>query len=132
MRKTSNNPQLFPCPCGSDELYQSCCKPLHTGLPANDAETLMRSRYSAYVLQLEDYLLNTWYVDTRPSQIVLESTPVQWLGLSVIRHQILNESEAIVEFIAKYKIGGNRAEKMHEVSHFIFQDAWYYVSGEVS
>ena len=36
-----------------------------------DAEALMRSRYTAYVLKLEDYLLATWHPSTRPQQLDL-------------------------------------------------------------
>jgi len=37
------------CPCGRGR-YADCCGPLHAGMPAADAEALMRSRYSAYAL----------------------------------------------------------------------------------
>jgi SEC-C motif-containing protein len=45
--------------------YAACCGRHHGGIPAADAESLMRSRYSAYVLGLEDYLLATWHATTR-------------------------------------------------------------------
>ncbi len=38
------------CPCGSGNLLDACCGHYHAGHPAPDAQTLMRSRYSAYVL----------------------------------------------------------------------------------
>ncbi|MET0935854.1 MAG: YchJ family metal-binding protein, partial [Luteibacter sp.] len=47
-----------PCPCGSGGSYSSCCGRWHAGEAAPSAEALMRSRYSAYVLELEDYLLS--------------------------------------------------------------------------
>jgi SEC-C motif domain protein len=50
-----------PCPCGSGKGYAACCGLLHAGAPAADAEALMRSRYSAYVLGLADYLRATWH-----------------------------------------------------------------------
>ena len=45
------------CPCGGGVSYTHCCEPFHTGqaLPPT-AEALMRSRYSAFVLGLADYL----------------------------------------------------------------------------
>jgi NAD-dependent DNA ligase len=55
---------MTPCPCGNDAGYAACCGPLHDGKPAESAEQLMRSRYSAYVLLREDYLLASWHADT--------------------------------------------------------------------
>ena len=61
---------MSACPCGSGRAYAACCGRLHSGAEnAASAETLMRSRYSAYVLKLEDYLLATWHPDTRPRQL---------------------------------------------------------------
>lgn len=48
-----------PCPCSSGVEYSKCCRPLHRGKPAENALQLMRSRYSAYVLNLPDYIVAT-------------------------------------------------------------------------
>lgn len=48
-----------PCPCCSGKTYEQCCKPFHTGLAAENAVQLMRSRFSAYVLNLPDYIIAT-------------------------------------------------------------------------
>ena len=47
------------CPCGSGNLLDACCGHYHAGTVAPSAETLMRSRYSAYVLGQVDYLVAT-------------------------------------------------------------------------
>ncbi|MFV0340845.1 MAG: peptide deformylase [Parachlamydiaceae bacterium] len=47
------------CPCGSGESYENCCKRFHDGKTPENAELLMRSRYSAYVLNLPDYIVAT-------------------------------------------------------------------------
>lgn len=90
----------------------------------------MKSRYSAYVLKLEDYLLNTWHPTTRPEKGLFSEAPLpQWMGLKVIQS---NESDnrGQVEFIAIYKIQG-KAHRLHEISQFIKEDGrWYYVDGE--
>ncbi|MDO9220991.1 MAG: YchJ family metal-binding protein, partial [Thiobacillus sp.] len=79
------------CPCGSGRTLESCCGRFHSGEPAPDAETLMRSRYSAYVLGLDDYLMATWHPDTRPATLDLVATPrPQWLGLTVKLHTPLD------------------------------------------
>lgn len=92
----------------------------------------MRSRYSAFVLGLEDYLLATWHPTTRPASVELEATPrPQWLGLRIKSHCPLDETHATVEFIARYKLNG-RAFRLHEVSRFERVDGrWFYVDGEI-
>lgn len=120
------------CPCESGKPYALCCEPCHQGVPAANAEALMRSRYSAYVLGLAQYLLDTWHPNTRPASLNLaEDIATKWLGLSIKRFELTSETSAIVEFIARYKIGGNRAEKLHEISKFERSDRWYYLSGDV-
>jgi SEC-C motif domain protein len=117
------------CPCGSGTLYQDCCEPYHLSLSAPNAEKLMRSRYSAYVLGLEEYLLNTWHPNTRPQALNLKQDRTQWLGLEVKRFDP-NDEQAIVEFIARYKING-KAGKMQETSRFKrIATRWFYVDGD--
>jgi SEC-C motif-containing protein len=106
----------------------------------------MRSRYSAYVLRLNDYLLATWHPSTRPATLDFDDTP-RWLGLSVksaLPHRDSLRSQnnsgnaaggqaerATVEFVARYKIGG-RAYKLHETSRFVREDGrWFYLDGEI-
>ena len=120
------------CLCGSGRPYETCCGRFHAGEPAPDAETLMRSRYSAFVLAREDYLLATWHPDTRPAGLELDETPrPQWLGLTVKSHHPIDATHATVEFIARYKLNG-RAFRLHEVSRFERVDGrWLYVDGEI-
>jgi SEC-C motif-containing protein len=90
----------------------------------------MRSRYSAYVLKLEPYLLATWHPDTRPATLDLAADDAKWLGLQVKKHLIESADSASVEFIARYKIAG-RAHRLHEISQFSSQDGlWFYVDGK--
>ena len=112
------------CPCGSGKLYSDCCAVIIDGVkPALSAEALMRSRYSAYVLKNEQYLLDSWHSSTRPDSIDI-STSEQW-----IRLKIVNSEEKNVEFIATYRVQG-KAHRMHENSRFIFEDGnWFYVDG---
>jgi SEC-C motif-containing protein len=120
------------CPCGSGAKYAACCGPLHAGAaPAASAEALMRSRYSAYVLKLEEYLLATWHPSTRPSELDLSADDSKWLGLEVKRHAVQDDSHATVEFVARYRIAG-RGHRLHELSRFVREDGrWYYVDGDM-
>ena len=118
-----------PCPCGSGQRYAACCGPLHAGeQPAASAEALMRSRYSAYVLKLADYLLATWHPSTRPSELDLAADDSKWLGLAVKSHVMQDENHASVEFVARYRIGGGSVVRMREHSRFVREGGhWFYL-----
>lgn len=89
----------------------------------------MRSRYSAYVLGLTDYVHATWHADTRPALGELAHDPmIKWLGLDVKKHAA-NSDDATVEFVVRSRVGG-RAHRLHEVSRFVREDGrWYYIDG---
>ncbi len=92
----------------------------------------MRSRYCAYVLCLEAYVLATWHASTRPSELNLGDDGTKWLGLTVKRHQQIDDSHAIVEFIARYRIEG-RGYRLYEISRFVREGGrWYYVDGDLN
>lgn len=123
------------CPCrgpADARRYQDCCGRYHAGpahLAAPDAEALMRSRYSAYVLDQLDYLLDTWHPGTRPATIEPNPPGWKWLGLEVRRHLTTDSDHATVEFVARSKLGG-RAQRLHETSRFVREGGrWFYVDG---
>lgn len=120
------------CPCESGKSYAQCCAPFHAGAAAPTAEALMRSRYSAYVGKLEPYLLSTWHATTRPPSLDAdEGESIKWLGLTVKRHQNTGKNSATVEFVARYRIGGGSAVRLHEISRFVREDGrWFYVAGD--
>lgn len=126
-------PSLSHCACGNPRAYGDCCGRFHAGFAADNAVKLMRSRYSAYVLRLDQYLLDTWHSSTRPRVLdLLESDVLQWLGLE-IRAQQSSIDRARIEFIARYRVGGPGwpIERQHEISHFVKEEdgRWYYVDG---
>ncbi|MFZ9677323.1 MAG: YchJ family protein [Quisquiliibacterium sp.] len=118
------------CPCGSALAYADCCGRYHAGpqhLLAPSAEALMRSRYSAFVLGLHDYLLQTWHPSTRPQSLAPDPPGHRWLGLQVRGYRQLDAEHASVEFVARSKLGG-RAHRLHERSRFVReQDRWFYL-----
>ena len=93
----------------------------------------MRSRYSAFALGNEPYLLATWHASTRPPALHLASgtaTVTRWIGLEVKRTAATGSDTAIVEFVARSKTGG-RAQRMHEVSRFVREGGeWFYLNGD--
>ena len=90
----------------------------------------MRSRYSAYVLQLADYLLATWDAQTRPASMTFDAG-TKWLGLSVNSTKNLGADTAEVCFVARYRVGGGSAVRMSECSRFRRVDGrWFYLDGD--
>jgi SEC-C motif-containing protein len=89
----------------------------------------MRSRYSAYVMGLIDYLLATWHPSTAPGDLELQ--PLKWLGLEV-RHAEQSGDAGVVEFVARWRDGSGRARRLHETSRFVRQsERWYYIDGQI-
>jgi len=90
----------------------------------------MRSRYSAFVLERADYLRDTWHPRTRPLHVSFEPD-LRWLGLQIKRHLPLDDTHALVEFVARSKQAG-RAHRLHETSRFERLDGhWLYVDGDL-
>ena len=70
MSRRTAPPAAVPCPCGRGAALAHCCGRYldhFDSCPAPDAEHLMRSRYSAFVLLRPDYLLATWHPRHRPA-----------------------------------------------------------------
>lgn len=89
----------------------------------------MRSRYTAFVLLKEQYLLAKWHPSTRPKSVPFDSNQ-KWLGLRIVATNESGEN-AEVEFIARYRIGGGSAARLHERSRFVKEaDLWFYVDGD--
>ncbi|QCU79033.1 hypothetical protein E7744_13495 [Citricoccus sp. SGAir0253] len=140
------------CPCGSGEVYGSCCGRVHarfTGdgtLSAPTAEALMRSRYAAFALAstgdfpaAERYLLATWAPETRPASLALDAPgagsgeELHWLRLDV-EHVAGGgpfDDAGTVEFTAHFRTPAGRRTQ-HEVSRFVRRKgSWYYHDGAV-
>jgi SEC-C motif-containing protein len=117
------------CPCGSGKTYAACCGPyLDDEQRPTTAEALMRSRYSGYILARKDYLLRTWHESTRPKELGLNDTGViNWLGLKIVRTEAggPGDAQGVVEFVARYKIGG-KAYRLHEISRFVREEGWWF------
>jgi SEC-C motif-containing protein len=130
-------PATAPCPCGQTDArkrpltYAQCCQPWHLGGAASTPEALMRSRYSAFVLGLVDYLGATWHPSTRPADLALEPG-LQWLGLQVESARLLDDTHGEVGFVARSRLAG-RGHRLQETSRFVREDGrWFYVDGDVA
>lgn len=121
------------CPCFSGKLYADCCQPFHSGEWPGTALQLMRSRYSAYALQIAGYIMET----THPSNPGFMTHKAEWARQ--IRQfgentqfeglHILHTEEAYVTFKAFLKQRGRDAS-FTEKSYFEKIDGrWLYHSG---
>jgi SEC-C motif-containing protein len=133
----SHSPNAQSCPCGLAHSYDACCGRYidHPETAAPSAEALMRSRYSAYARKHSAYVLSSWHPESRPEQLDLlaEDSRIKWLTLEVLRVTAGQEGdqEGVVEFIARYKLGG-RAQRLHEISRFVaLAGRWYYLDGDL-
>ena len=132
---STTNP--YDCPCGRTDAsgrklsLAGCCGPILAGVPAPDAEALMRSRYTAFVLGDAPYLLASWHASTRPDTIEMV-LGVFWLGLEVREHKRIDDDHAQVEFVARSRSASGRAARLHERSRFVREGGhWFYVDGEL-
>ena len=148
------------CPCrvsptlaflSTPVAYKDCCQSYHddidkvTGIKADSAERLMRTRYSAFVLVKPDYVIKT----TLPAQqTLLDINAIEswaretnWAGLEIVEHTPkLGKRHAQVEFKAYYATSeGQKAH--HELSSFVKvtdnsasekDEHWYFLDPTVA
>ena len=121
------------CPCNTGLSYAECCGKYHRGGIAPTAETLMRSRFTAFVTRDADYLLRTWDPDTRPSELTLVDLPVQFYRLDI--HDVVAggplDREGIVEFEAFYKGDPPGSQRERSAFRRVGRE-WVYVAGDVA
>lgn len=135
------------CPCqinpspdftSSALAYKDCCQPYHDGLLNKEtdkadckheysAERLMRTRYSAFVLVIPEYIVKT----TLPAQqslldikaIEAWAKETDWAGLQIVAHTPkLGKRHAQVEFKAYFNSPDSTADNLqahHELSAFV-------------
>ena len=116
------------CPCGLGDDYAACCGRLHADAPAPTAESLMRSRYSAFAVGDAGYLLRTWHPSRRPQTLELDPA-VQWSRLAVLETNGggLFDATGTVRFRAIYRQAGQRGV-LTETSRFVREDGlWSYL-----
>ncbi|MEQ6917589.1 YchJ family protein [Halomonas aquatica] len=115
------------CPCGSGKTLADCCDRYHRGEAAHTPETLMRSRYSAFVLNLTDYLRETWAAGSRPDSLPPDET-TRWVRLDILDHGEQDDT-GWVQFRATF-LEGRRWGVLEEASRFVREGGrWFYLDG---
>jgi SEC-C motif domain protein len=127
------------CPCGSGQAYLLCCAPYHKGKIASSAMLLLRSRYSAYALNLPHYIIETTHIENSEYQRDVKEWEKRILNFSSTHFfegvEILSvenkREETTIRFIARLKKGVDSASFI-EKSLFVKQDGrWFYREGFV-
>ncbi|WP_019021342.1 YchJ family protein [Thioalkalivibrio sp. ALE23] len=132
MGRRKPKPDSVNCSCGSGHPRERCCGPRIDGsAPAETAEALMRSRYTAFTEHNEAYILATWDPQTRPASLELDPDR-RWLGLNVRDTEAggREDTTGVVEFVARARLHG-QGMRLHERSRFRRIDGhWYYIDGD--
>ena len=120
------------CPCCSGKSYKDYCQPYHAKekFPPT-AESLMRSRFSAFAIPNGEYLWETTSPNKRQfhnKKDLQEWGEInQWTKLEIVDKPSANK----VEFKAFYIDEDGNEQLHHELSQFkMIQNRWYYVTGE--
>lgn len=122
------------CPCGSSKEYRQCCEPIHRDHAlAHTPEQLMRSRYSAHVKGLVDYVVDTYHPSCQAEnerEAIAESIDSDWCGLEILSSEPSdNDTEGFVTFKAYFNQGGEQF-CLQERSRFIRERGlWFYIDG---
>lgn len=125
------------CPCGTGLAYAECCEPIIKGQrPAETAEALMRSRYSAYVKVETDYIFESTHPKHREGYDHIGTKEwaekAEWHGLEIVSTRGGGESDTMgeVEFVARYSEKG-QLKVHHELGEFKKeQDTWFFTDGK--
>ncbi len=100
---------------------------------ADTAEDLMRSRFSAFALGLDVYLLASWHLATRPATLKLDPATV-WRKLQIVDTVDGGPSAdiGVVEFRASLRNADGAAGVLHERSRFArVGGLWTYFDGDI-
>ncbi len=122
------------CPCQSQKLYSQCCEPIHHDVKkAARPEQLMRARYSAHVLGLVDFVVETYHPSCEAAsqrQEITDSIDSDWVNLIVYDCQKgAHQDEGYVTFSAYFMQDGQQ-HALTECSRFVREhDQWYYIDG---
>ncbi len=126
------------CPCGSNYTYAKCCAVAHNNISdITTSEQLMRSRYTAFVLNNIDYLMYSHHSSTRPikekDDILNWTKSVKWLRLEILNTSKISSENNIetVEFKAYFK-EDNKECVIHENSEFVIENNHWVYLGEIS
>lgn len=126
------------CPCTSGKKYKKCCRRYHQGVSVPTPTDLVRARYSAYALELSDFIMQTTHPDNEEYDSNFDNWRVRvdaycfrnlFLGL-----EIVSAEDDKVSY--RYEMATFFSEYITEVKEDCvfakFNDEWKYLSGEIT
>ena len=125
----------FLCKCGSGFNYDGCCGRYIDGADlAQTPEQLMRSRYTAYVLNNMAYIVKTMQGKAL-KRFTLDHSDLNELSLIWQKLEVINcstqNNKGFVEFKAYY-MDNQQSFILHEISEFKRKSGqWFYVDGNI-
>jgi len=129
---------ITTCPCQSGLDYAACCEPYISGTrKAPDPVALMRSRYTAYALQIMPYLAATLhpgqrhdYDEAGAARWARES---QWENLEILDVPAVpaDGTTGTVEFRATYRRKGEKIVHHERAEFRKIGDTWYFFDGKM-
>jgi len=124
----------MPCPCGSNQSYETCCGKFHSGQQtAPTAQALMRSRYAAFAKHEITYLKQTTWPPHQKhfdeAGYLARAKDSIWLGLTIEATEAGDETDTkgTVTFTAKSMVNGTLNEQREKSLFKKKNSAWYYV-----
>ncbi len=93
----------------------------------------MRARYSAYVLDLADFIIATYHPNCNAAEDragIVAGCELNWTKLAVKECSLANNTEGYVHFKAFF-IEDGQSQSLEERSRFLkVNGLWFYVDGE--
>lgn len=130
---------MTDCPCTSGKAYEDCCGPILDGSdPAETAEALMRSRYTAHVKGNYDHIADTHapeaQTDYNKDAAAAQFAGVEWLGLDIIATTDGGPSDdtGTVTFTARFRENGELMAHREKSLFRRIEGAWMYVDGDIN
>jgi SEC-C motif-containing protein len=128
---------MTTCPCGSTKPFELCCQPVIAGHPAETAEALMRSRYSAYVVGDVDYLQKTsagealMKFDRADLKRSIKGS--EWLGLEILgtTDGLEGDNVGSVTFRARFRENGQIGILSERSEFRRIGGKWHYFRGDM-
>ncbi len=126
------------CVCGTGLKASDCCLPIIQGeRQAQTALELMRSRYTAYVTQAIDFIVESHDPETRgeTDRAALEewSKSSKWMGLEILSTEkgTATDKTGVVEFKASFQ-QGDTVQVHHEKALFTKRaNRWFFTDGQI-
>jgi len=125
------------CPCGSKINYKVCCESMHNGKNANTPIELVRSRYSAYYLNILGYIIDTthplsprYIFDKKRWKENLNEflKKTKFIKLNILDFQE-KEDKAFVIFSVEFLDDKNKNFFIERSFFEKIQDKWFYKKG---